>query len=296
MPNYHLDKNICVQNGADFKLTNFNTKYTANLSNEDECEEDVQKNILRISKEQEKLYAEGSHSILMIFQAMDAAGKDSTIENVMKGINPQGCTVVSFKQPSKEELAHDFLWRCAKELPERGKIGIFNRSYYEEVLVCKVHPNYVLGQNIGSFKSIETIDNAFWVNRYNSIKSFEEHLSNNGYILLKFFLNVGKEEQKARFLDRIADESKNWKFSYGDVEERQLWDKYMQAYQDMIAATATEKNPWFVIPADNKWFMQYAVSEILKDTIKKINPAFPVLPEKQLETLNLAKTELQNEK
>jgi len=296
MPNFHKDPKITFYKGTNFKLSSSSTNYTAEQNNESDCQEATQKNVQRIGKEQEKMYAAGNHSLLIIFQAMDAAGKDSTIEKVMTGINPQGCRVVSFKQPSTAELAHDFLWRCVNELPLRGKIGIFNRSYYEEVLVCKVHPEYILGQNIGHHQSLNDFDNTFWKNRYQSIVNFEEHLAKNGYTLIKFFLNVGKEEQKNRFLSRIDEENKNWKFSYGDIEERVLWDKYMDAYERMIMNTATEKNPWFVIPADNKWFMQYAVSEIIKDTIKKINPSFPELPQFQIETLQKAKEVLQNEK
>jgi len=296
MPNFHKDPKITFYNGANFKRSSLLTNYVPTDINEQECKEAMFKNIERIGKEQEKLYASGNHSLLIIFQAMDAAGKDSTIENVMTGINPQGCNVVSFKQPSKEELAHDFLWRCSKDLPQRGKIGIFNRSYYEEVLVCKVHPAYIMGQNIGDHQTLDALDSNFWNNRYQSIVNFEEHLANNGYTILKFFLNVGKEEQKNRFLARIDEEDKNWKFSFGDIEERLLWDKYMEAYESMIVNTATEKNPWFVIPADNKWLMQYVVSEIIKDTIKTINPSFPDLPASQIETLQKAKEVLQNEK
>ena len=275
MPNYHNDPNIMVGDLAKFKLATCTTNFTDGLTDEKDTLKERQENTEDISKLQDRLYAEGRQGLLLIFQAMDAAGKDSTIEHVMSGINPQGCKVVSFKQPSKSELAHDFLWRCSKEIPERGYIGIFNRSHYEEVLVCKVHPEYVLGQNINDLDSTTKMNQTFWDNRYESIVDFEKHLSRNGYTILKFFLNIGKDEQRNRFLSRIDDQEKNWKFNTGDLAERELWDEYQSAYEEMIKATHTQESPWFIIPADHKWFMRYAVSEIIKDTLKTMDPSFP---------------------
>ncbi len=295
MTNFLNDPKICISNSSNFILENHPTNYRAGMADEKDAEDKLEKNVKRISKYQEQLYAQGKQSLLIIFQAMDAAGKDSTIENVMKGINPQGCHITSFKQPSKEELAHDFLWRCNKAIPEKGRIGIFNRSYYEEVLVCKVHENHILGQQIEGINSVEDINETFWQGRYDSINNFEKHLNKNGCRVVKFFLNVSKEEQKIRFLDRINNAEKNWKFSYGDIEERKLWDKYMAAYSAMITNTTNEINPWYIIPADNKWFMQYCVSEILKDTLKSLNPTFPILADNQMSLLSKAIIDLQNE-
>jgi len=295
MPKYHKDDRITVQNTKKFKLKNYSTNYTGGLTNEKDTRKEREENTEDIAKLQEQLYAEGKKGLLLIFQAMDAAGKDSTIEHVLSGVNPQGCKVLSFKQPSKSELAHDFLWRCSKEIPERGYIGIFNRSHYEEVLVCKVHPEYVLGQNIGDIESVQQMDDVFWSNRYESIADFEKHLSRNGYTILKFFLNVSKEEQKNRFLNRIDVQEKNWKFNSGDLSERALWDDYQSAYEEMISATHTPECPWYIIPADHKWFMRYAVSEIIKDTLKKMNPQFPQLSKKETQKLNEARTALDTE-
>lgn len=295
MPNYLKDPKFTPIEVNKFKLSEFATDYTAGLNNEKEVTKEREENTEDIAKLQEKIYAEGKHGVLILFQAMDAAGKDSTIEHVMSGINPQGCNVVSFKQPSKEELSHDFLWRCNKHIPKRGYIGIFNRSYYEEVLVCKVHPEYVLGQKIGGIESLNQLNETFWNKRYKSIRNFEEHLSENGYTILKFFLNVSKQEQKNRFLRRIEIEEKNWKFSSGDIEERKLWGNYQNAYEEMIKATHSEKNPWYIIPADHKWFMRYAVSEIIKDKLKQLKPNFPELALKEKDRLSEAKKELEQE-
>lgn len=295
MPNFLKDPKFTPIDLEHFDLKNYSPSYTAGYSDEKEITEEREENTEDISKLQEMLYAEGRKGLLLIFQAMDAAGKDSTIEHVMTGINPQGCHVASFKRPSSKELQHDFLWRCYRQLPERGKIGIFNRSYYEEVLVCKVHPEYVLGQGIGEIRSLEQLDEPFWQNRYQSIREMEAHLSKNGYTILKFFLNVSLEEQKNRFLKRINTPEKNWKFSYGDVEERKLWPKYMNAYQEMITETHSEENPWYIIPADHKWFMRYAVSEIIKDKMKSMNLAFPSVSSKQKDEIDQGKKELEAE-
>lgn len=295
MPNYLKDKHFTLLDNFNFKLKDFDTSYTAGLSNEKEILKEREENTEDISKLQEKLYSEGKKGLLLVFQAMDAAGKDSTIEHVMTGVNPQGCQVVSFKQPSKLELQHDFLWRCYHKLPPRGKIGIFNRSYYEEVLVCKVHPEYVLGQGIGDIDNLDQLDTKFWKSRYDSINDMEKHLSNNGYTIIKFFLNVSKEEQKKRFLRRIELPEKNWKFSYGDIKERKLWDSYMNAYNEMISKTHSKHAPWYIIPADNKWFMRYAVSEIIKDTMKGMDLNYPEVSDDLMQELTKGETELNKE-
>ncbi|RZL18287.1 MAG: polyphosphate kinase 2 family protein, partial [Pedobacter sp.] len=250
------------------------------------------KSKIEVSQLQEKLYASGKHSLLIIFQAMDAAGKDSAIEHVMSGLNPQGCQVFSFKVPTSEEYEHDFLWRHYKALPERGRIGIHNRSHYENVLVCKVHPNYILSENIPGYSDVKKINKDFWSQRYKSIRNFEEHLTANGTVILKFFLNVGKDEQKQRFLDRIEDPTKNWKFSSGDIKERALWDDYMKAYEDAINETATKEVPWHIIPADKKWFARLAISEIIEDKLKSLDIKFPVLDEVEQGKLLETKTAL----
>jgi PPK2 family polyphosphate:nucleotide phosphotransferase len=220
---------------------------------------------------QTRLYAQDCWSLLLVFQAMDAAGKDSTIKHVMSGINPQGCQVVSFKAPSSHELDHDFLWRCAHELPERGRIGIFNRSHYEEVLVVRVHPKILAGRHLPPALVRKNI----WKERYESINDFERHLAVNGTRILKFFLNVSKEEQRKRFLERLDVPEKNWKFSLGDVLERGFWNDYMRAYEDAITATSTEWAPWYSVPADHKWFTRLVVAQVVVDTLEKLGLEYP---------------------
>ena len=242
----------------------------------------------RLEAMQDTLYADDRYSLLLIFQAMDAAGKDGTIRHVMSGINPQGCQVTSFKVPSTEELDHDFLWRCTKALPERGRIGIFNRSYYEEVLVVKVHPEILESQRIPAAKPTK----AFWAQRYRDINAFEEHLAANGTVILKFFLHVSADEQKQRFLERIDDPTKNWKFSSGDIRERAYWDQYMKAYEECIRATSTPHAPWYVIPADRKYVARPLVAAIIADAVAKLPIAYPVLPPEEQATLAEAKAAL----
>ena len=250
--------------------------------------EDVQE----LERSQEVLYAADSWSVLVIIQAMDAAGKDGTIKHVMTGINPEGVKVVSFKQPSVEELDHDYLWRCSKELPERGRIGIFNRSYYEEVLVVKVHPELVDKQRIPGANPGEK---SFWKSRYKEINQFERRLTRNGTRIIKFFLNISKDEQKRRFLARIDDPTKNWKFSPGDLVERAHWDEYMSAYEAMLNATSTKSAPWFIIPADQKVTTHLLVATILSSEIRKLNLKFPTLTTSQHEALIECKARLQAE-
>lgn len=292
MSNFRKDPKITVPDGQGFRLADFDPSYTDNYSNIEEAKDDLKKDIEKNSKYQEKLYAEARQSVLVIFQAMDGAGKDSTIKHVMTGLNPQSVHVTSFKKPSLAELAHDFLWRTTLHLPERGHISIFNRSYYEEVLVCKVHPEYVLGQKIAGIKTLEDINEKFWSKRYDSIREHEKHLHRNGTTVIKFFLHVSKDEQKKRFLERINDPEKNWKYNSADISERALWDDYMSAYEDAIKETATEHAPWHIIPADNKWFMQMAVGDILHDVFKSLDLQFPVLSAKESAELAGAKEQL----
>lgn len=230
---------------------------------------------------QERLYSESKQSLLIVFQAMDAAGKDSTIRAVFSGMNPQGFLVSSFKQPSKNELAHDYLWRVSRQLPARGLIGVFNRSHYEEVLVCKVHPKYLLYQNLPSVQKVEDATPEFWNQRYKQINDFERHLSESGYRIVKFFLNVSREEQESRFLRRMNMPEKHWKFSIGDLAERQLWDRYMDVYSEAIRATSTDHAPWYAIPADDKPYMRLAVAEIIVKSLKQLNLKYPAVGDKE---------------
>lgn len=275
-----------------FSIKNSKTEYQGKLEKQDG------KDILKEEKKklhalQEKLYADGSKSLLIVLQAMDAAGKDSLIEHVFGGVNPQGCEVTSFKTPSSKEYSHDFLWRHYIALPEKGKIGIFNRSHYESVLVCKVHPAYNLSEKV--WDSVDDFDEKFWENRYESIRNFEKHLANNGTTIVKIFLNVSQEEQKKRFLDRINEPDKNWKFAASDLSERALWAKYMAAYEKAINETSRENAPWFVIPADHKWFARVAAIQIIIDALEKMDLKFPELSEAAQNGLEDAKTQLEKE-
>lgn len=289
------DPAILAKPGKKIKVSDFNPSYKGIINGKEDGVKLLEENVVQMRDLQSKLYAHNHFAILLIFQAMDAAGKDGTIKHVMSGLNPQGCQVYSFKTPSTEELDHDYIWRTYKCLPERGNFGIFNRSYYEEVLVVKVHPEFILGQHLPGITSIDTIDGEFWDKRYRQINAMEKHLAENGTIILKFFLNVSKEEQKKRFLERIDDPAKNWKFSSNDVKERRHWDDYMKAYSEMLTATSTENAPWFVIPADRKWFMRYAVSNIIINRLKELNAHYPVLPDIEKAKLEEAKQMLMGE-
>jgi PPK2 family polyphosphate:nucleotide phosphotransferase len=267
-----LAERHCVADGKTFRLEEIDPADTAGLDIEkDNAEELLADGIKKLRKLQERLYAEGKWAILMVLQAMDAGGKDSAIEHVMSGINPQGCDVSSFKQPGPVELNHDFLWRHVVALPTRGRIGIFNRSHYEEVLVVRVHPEILANRDIPP----DLIDDDFWKRRFESIRAFEQHLHNSGTVVLKFFLHISKDEQARRFLDRIDEEDKNWKFSFCDLEERKLWGDYMSAYEDMIRNTARHDAPWYVIPADNKWYARLAISAVLRETLERLDLKFP---------------------
>jgi PPK2 family polyphosphate:nucleotide phosphotransferase len=289
------DKHILVEPGTKISLSNYDTDYKADFNDKEDASEKLQIDIERLSVLQDILFAEHKYSLLIVFQAMDAAGKDSTIKHVMSSVNPQGCDVTSFKQPNTEELAHDFLWRINEALPPRGKIGIFNRSHYEEVLVTKVHPEYLLTENIPGIDSPDKIDDSFWKGRYEAINNFEKHLALNGTKIIKFFLNVSRKEQKKRFLKRISEKQKNWKFSPADVNERALWDKYMNAYEKALSHTSTEFAPWYIIPADNKWFMRAAVGDIITATLESMDLKYPELDDKERDEVKKAKKMLLDE-
>lgn len=281
-----------VPEGKKLNLKNYKTDFTADYKNKEEAVADLAENNKRLSKLQDTLYAQNTQALLIIFQALDAAGKDSAIKHVMSGVNPQGCEVVSFKTPSMTELEHDFMWRSIVKLPERGRIGVFNRSYYEEVLVVRVHPEILSGQQLS--EEIKN-DKNIWNKRFEDIKNFETYLTNNGVHVLKFFLNVSKEEQKERFLARIDEPEKNWKFSVQDVKERAFYDDYQKAYQSALEATSTKNAPWFVIPADKKWFTRIAVSEIICQKLEAMDLHYPRLSEAQMESLREAKKMLESE-
>jgi PPK2 family polyphosphate:nucleotide phosphotransferase len=255
------------------------------------AKEFLTEDVAALAEAQDLLYASNSYAILLIFQAMDAAGKDSTIKHVMSGVNPQGCQVFSFKHPSAEELQHDFLWRCSRALPERGRIGIFNRSYYEEVLIVRVHPEILAAQQIPGAKPTEK----FWHARFDGINNFEQHLVRNGTIILKFFLNLSQDEQRRRFLERVRDPKKNWKFSESDLAERSHWDDYMSAYEEALGATSTEWAPWYVIPADHKWISRALVAKIVTTTIEDLDLKYPEVSATKQEQIGAAEKQLQSE-
>lgn len=294
MPKHDLEQ-LRIDPGEVFRIADHDAKWlppgAKDLSKKERKE--IADQMLATNKEelaqaQELLYADGRHSVLIIFQAMDAAGKDGTIAHVMSGVNPQGCQVTSFKAPSSEELSHTFLWRTTKALPGRGMIGIFNRSYYEEVLVVKVHPAILDKQNLPP----EDVHKNIWQHRYEDINAFEKHLARDGTTILKFFLNVSKEEQKQRFLERLDTPEKNWKFSSGDIVERGYWDDYMKAFEEAITATSTQWAPWYVIPADHKWAMRAAVADIITTTIKDLPLEYPKVPEDEVAKLAEAREKL----
>jgi PPK2 family polyphosphate:nucleotide phosphotransferase len=245
-----------------------------------------------LSAMQDILYAQDKWSLLIIFQAMDAAGKDGAIKHVMSGVNPQGCQVSSFKAPSSEELDHDFLWRCQKHLPERGRIGIFNRSYYEEVLVVRVHEAILKGQKLPE----KLVTKDIWEDRFQDIRNFEKYLNRNGTIVIKFFLNVSKDEQKERFIERVDDPDKNWKFSVGDVKERGYWNDYMHAYEELIKNTSTEKSPWYVIPADNKSYARIAIASAIIHALDEMELEYPTISDEKIAELQAVKKALLEEK
>lgn len=261
----------CVDDGKKFRLKDFDPADTQGLDLKEEADRFLKEGVERLSDMQQKLYAQDRWAVLLILQAMDAAGKDSVIRHVMSGISPVGCQVFSFKVPSAEDLSHDFMWRTSKLLPQRGYIGIFNRSYYEEVLVVRVHAHLLANERIPK----PLITKKIWKERFEDINAFEKYLDHNGTIVRKFFLNVSKEEQRRRFLSRLDEPDKNWKFSEGDVRERERWDDYMRAYDDMIRHTAAPHAPWYVVPADHKWFTRIIVASVIINTLESLKVAFP---------------------
>jgi PPK2 family polyphosphate:nucleotide phosphotransferase len=279
-----------VTDGDKFRLDDFDPGDTLGYDDEDKpkAKEALMLGVEALSKLQDKLYAEDKWALLLVFQAMDAAGKDGAIKHVMSGVNPQGCQVYSFKAPSAEELDHDYLWRCQRCLPNRGHIGIFNRSYYEETLVVRVHPEFLSRQKLPP----ELITKKIWEDRFQDIRCFERYLHRNGIAICKFFLHVSKREQKKRFLERLDKPEKNWKFSTTDLNERRFWAKYRAAYEDMIRNTATKHAPWYVVPADNKWFTRVVVAAAAISTLAKLKPEYPQVDKQKLKELAAARAEL----
>jgi PPK2 family polyphosphate:nucleotide phosphotransferase len=280
-----LAKAYRVDRGKHFRLKDFDPADTAGWHSKEHAEEALLEHKARTAELQDKLYAQDLWSLLLIFQAMDAAGKDGAIKHVMSGVNPQGCQVYSFKQPSPRELQHDFLWRTTFCLPERGHIGIFNRSYYEEVLVVRVHPELLKNERIPD----PLVTKDIWDERFEDIRCFEKHMARNGTVIRKFFLHLSKKEQKKRFLARLEEPEKNWKFSAGDVEERKRWDDYQNAYEDMIRNTSTEDAPWHVVPADNKWFTRLVLSEVIVHTLEEMKLSYPKIDADKRKELEAAK-------
>ncbi len=280
-----------VADGSHFRLKDFDPGETLGVKSKEHAKEGLERGIARLAGLQEKLYAQDRWGILLILQAMDAAGKDGTIKHVMSGVNPQGCQVNSFKTPSAEELQHDFLWRTSRSLPERGKIGIFNRSYYEEALVVRVHPELLARERMPTQLVLDNI----WQKRFEDINAFEQYLSENGFVALKFFLHLSKKEQKRRFLERLDDPDKNWKFSMSDALERQHWEKYMKAYEDMIRNTSTKYAPWYVVPADHKWFTRLVVAEAVIEALENLDLSFPKVDAEKKKELKDARAALEHE-
>jgi PPK2 family polyphosphate:nucleotide phosphotransferase len=285
-------KNLIVPPDTSISLKDYSTKYTGKSLDKTDAELLLEDGKKRLALIQDKLYAHNQYSILIIFQAMDAAGKDGAVKHIMSGLNPLGVKVYSFKAPTANELDHDYFWRHMQALPPRGEIAIHNRSHYENVLVTKVHPEYILGENIPGIDSVKKINKDFWDMRYKQIRRFEKNLSENGMIILKFFLHVSRDEQKRRFLERIEDKSKNWKFSPSDIKERPFWDDYQKAYEDALSATSTEYAPWFVIPADNKWFSRLAIASIIYREFEKLDLSYPTVSQAQKDALLKAKEQL----
>ncbi len=281
-----------ITRGSSFRLKDSDPGETLRLKSKEHAQKLLEKGIARLRDLQEKLYAQDLWALLLIFQGMDAAGKDSTIEHVMSGVNPQACQVYSFKAPSVEELNHDFLWRTTRYLPERGRIGIFNRSYYEEVLVVRVHRELLANERLARSLLTQKI----WDERFEDINAFERHLSRNGIVLCKFFLHISRKEQKERFLSRLDEPEKNWKFALADVRERQHWGAYMRAYEEMIQNTSTKRAPWYVVPADHKWFTRLVVAEAITDALEELDLAFPKVDAVRRKELAAARETLKREK
>jgi PPK2 family polyphosphate:nucleotide phosphotransferase len=284
-------ESFIVPHDRKILLKEFDPAYTGHFAHKEEAKKKLKDDIKKLSEYQDVLYASNTFGVLIIIQALDAAGKDGTIKHVMSGVNPQGCQVFSFKAPSVEELNHDYLWRCIKSLPEKGRIGIFNRSYYEEVLVTRVHPELLEKENLPSAKNLKLLIKE----RYEDINNFEKYLNNNGIVVIKFFLNISKKEQKNRFLKRINQPEKNWKFSVADVKERGHWEEYIKAFEDLFNNTSTKHSPWYIIPADNKWFTHAVVSDIIVSKLKELNLKYPEVSEEHKQELLNAKQILEAE-
>lgn len=291
---FYSDK-FKVGHNKEVKLKEWLTDDNEKSVSKAEGEELLNSDILKLSEIQEKLYASNRYSVLIVIQAMDAAGKDSIIKHVMSGMNPQGVTVTPFKTPTHQELEHDFIWRHYIALPGRGMVGIFNRSHYENVLVTRVHPEYILNENLPGIKSINDIDKSFWEKRFRQINHFERILTDNGTVILKFFLHVSKKEQKKRFLERINDPAKNWKFSAGDLKERDLWKEYRKAYEDMLKNTSNLLAPWFIVPADDKWFTRLIIANIIVNELSRLDLSYPLLSDQQKKDLENSKKLLTGE-
>ncbi len=291
---HHLDHSpFLVSPGKKIRLKDFDPAFTSGFKNKDEARDALLEDVSGLAEAQNVLWAAKEHSVIILFQALDAAGKDGTIKHVMSGVNPQGVYVRSFKAPNAEELLHPYLWRPMKALPARGEIAIFNRSYYEEVLVVRVHPQFLASQWIPD--NLQDDLKKLWPARFDQINQFEAMLARNNTLLLKFFLNVSKSQQRKRFLDRLNDPEKNWKFSHADLEERGHWDEYQVAYEDMLNATSTENAPWYVIPADKKWFARACVADIITSNIEKLRLQYPTLPESERAALAEARKKLEAE-
>jgi PPK2 family polyphosphate:nucleotide phosphotransferase len=291
---FYSDK-FKVGHNKEIKLKEWLTDDNEKPVNKAEGEELLKTDILKLSEIQEKLYASNRYGVLIVIQAMDAAGKDSVIKHVMTGLNPQGVTVTPFKTPTHQELEHDFLWRHYIVLPARGMVGIFNRSHYENVLVTRVHPEYILSENLPGITSVNDIDKSFWEKRFRQINHFERILVDNGTVILKFFLHVSKKEQKKRFLERINDPAKNWKFSASDLKERDLWKEYRKAYEDMLKNTSNLLAPWFIIPADDKWFTRLIIANIIVNELSRLDLSYPQLSDQQKKDLENSKKLLTGE-
>ncbi|MFZ2897724.1 MAG: polyphosphate kinase 2 family protein [Saprospiraceae bacterium] len=270
-----------AHDGKSFSLAHYDTAGTGGFKSKKAAKEQLQNDIQKLSDLQYKLYAEDRRAILIIFQAMDSGGKDSAIRHIMTGINPQGCEVYSFKAPSAQELDHDYLWRHYRRLPERGRIGIFNRSHYENVLITRVHPEMLLRENLPGIHSVEDVTKEFWKNRYRQINDFEKNITENGTTILKFFLHLSKKKQKKRFLERIEKHGKNWKFSYSDIQERAYWNDYQSAYENAIRHTSTDYAPWYIVPADHKWFSRVLIGQIIVAAMEQMNLSLPVLTDEE---------------
>ena len=288
-------KHLKVPAGKKISLKDYDPAFTDGYKEKKAAKLQLKKDIKLMSDLQYSLYAENKRALLIIFQAMDAAGKDGAIKHVLSGINPQGCDVHNFKQPSKNELEHDYLWRHYIKLPDRGRIGIFNRSHYENVLITKVHPEFLLGENLPGIDSVENVNKRFWDARYKQINNFEKTISENGTTVIKFFLHLSKDEQKQRFLERIENREKNWKFSSADVKERSYWEDYQKAYEAAISNTSTSYAPWYIIPADNKWFSRIAIGSVIIETLKRMKIKMPVISDEEKALLQQAKESLEKE-